>query len=116
VQPARLRSRVRKNGLELSDSLFSTGSRINTEFSLGAPGENGFELSSTGSKTSTEIAVTDFLHVRREESLGDDWESELNQRAKEISLMRELGLSTDSTSLSPGDVTDDEDIAVEPAE
>ena len=30
--------------------------------------------------------------------------------------MRELGLSTDSTSLSPGDVTDDEDIAVEQAE
>ena len=48
--------------------------------------------------------------------MGDDWESVLNQRAKEISLMRELGLSTDSTSLSPGDVTDDEDIAVDPAE
>ncbi len=47
---------------------------------------------------------------------GRDWEAELKQRAKEISLMRELGLSTDSTSLSPGDVTDDEDIAVEPAE
>lgn len=61
----------------------------------GAPGENGFELSSTGSRTSTEIAVTDFLHVRREERLGGDWETELNQRAKEISLMRVLGLSTD---------------------
>ena len=69
-----------------------------------------------GSRTSTEIAVTGFLRVGREESLGGNWESELNQRAKEISLMRELGLSTDSTSLSPGDVTDDEDIAVEPAE
>ena len=68
------------------------------------------------SQTSTEIAVTDFLHARREESLGGDWETELNQRAKEISLMREQGLSADSTSLSPGDVTDDEDIAVEPAE
>ena len=57
MQPSRLRLRVRKIGLELSDSLFLTGSRINTEFSLGAPGENGFELSTTGSKTSTEIAV-----------------------------------------------------------
>ena len=46
---------------------------------------------------------------------GRDWEAELKQRAKEISLMRELGLSTDSTSLSPGEVTDDEDIAVEQA-
>ena len=47
---------------------------------------------------------------------GRDWEAELKQRAKEISLMRELGLSTDSTSLSPGEVTDDEDIAVEQAQ
>jgi capsid protein len=47
---------------------------------------------------------------------GRDWEAELKQRAKEISLMHELGLSTDSTSLSPGEVTDDEDIAVEQAE
>jgi hypothetical protein len=43
---------------------------------------------------------------------GRDWEAELKQRAKEVSLMRELGLSIDSTSLSPGEVTDDEDIAV----
>jgi hypothetical protein len=50
VQPSRLRLRVRKIGLELSDSLFSTGSRINTEFSLGAPGENGFELSAKANK------------------------------------------------------------------
>ncbi len=28
---------------------------------------------------------------------GRDWEAELKQRAKEISLMRELGLSADST-------------------
>jgi hypothetical protein len=34
VQPSRLRPRVRKIGLELSDSLISTGARINTEFSL----------------------------------------------------------------------------------
>jgi lambda family phage portal protein len=47
---------------------------------------------------------------------GRDWEAELRQRAKEIALMRELGLSTDSTSLSSGEVTDDEDIAVEQAE
>jgi hypothetical protein len=39
-----MRLKVRKNGFELSDSLFLTGSRINTEFSLGAPGENDFEL------------------------------------------------------------------------
>lgn len=40
---------------------------------------------------------------------GRDWEAELKQRAKELSLMRKLGLASDSSSLSPGDVTDDED-------
>ncbi len=50
MQPSRLRPRVRKIGLELSDSLISTGARINTEFSLGAPGENGFELSAKANK------------------------------------------------------------------
>jgi len=34
---------VTKPSIELSDSLFSTGSGINTEFPLGAKGENGFE-------------------------------------------------------------------------
>ena len=32
-----------KPSIELSDSLFSTGSGINTAFPLGAKGENGFE-------------------------------------------------------------------------
>jgi hypothetical protein len=41
VQPSRLRLRVRKIGLELSDSLFSMGSRINTEFSLGPQVKTG---------------------------------------------------------------------------
>jgi hypothetical protein len=36
-----LRLRVRKIGLELSDSLFLTGSRINTEFSLGPQVKTG---------------------------------------------------------------------------
>ncbi len=40
---------------------------------------------------------------------GRDWEAELKQRAKEITLMRELGLVIDTTSRSSGDVTDDED-------
>jgi hypothetical protein len=34
---------VTKPSIELSDSLFSTGSGINTAFPLGAKGENGFE-------------------------------------------------------------------------
>jgi len=33
---------VAKPSIELSDSLFSTGSEINTAFPLGAKGENGF--------------------------------------------------------------------------
>jgi hypothetical protein len=41
VQPSRLHLRVRKNGFELSDSLFSTGSRISTEFSIGPPVQTG---------------------------------------------------------------------------
>ncbi len=36
---------------------------------------------------------------------GRDWEAELNQRAKEVALMRQLGLSLDTTSLSPGEPT-----------
>ena len=44
---------------------------------------------------------------------GRDWEAELKQRAKEVSLMRELGLSIDSTSQTPEEETDDEDTAVE---
>jgi len=36
--------------------------------------------------------------------------------AKEVSLMRELGRSIASTSLSPGDVTDGEDNPVKQAE
>jgi len=40
---------------------------------------------------------------------GRDWEAELKQRAKEISLMRELGLSIDSTSNSLGDVANVKD-------
>ncbi len=47
---------------------------------------------------------------------GRDWEAELNQRAKEIALMRQLGLSLDITSLSPGEPTDDQDAAVEQAQ
>ncbi len=46
---------------------------------------------------------------------GRDWEAELNQRAKEIALMRQLGLSLDTTSLTPGEPTDDQDAAVEQA-
>ena len=41
MKPSRLRLRVRKIGLELSDSLFLTGSRINTEFSLGPQVKTG---------------------------------------------------------------------------
>ena len=47
---------------------------------------------------------------------GRDWEAELKQRAKEVSLMRELGLSIDSTSTAPGEVTDAEDITVQQAQ
>jgi hypothetical protein len=36
-----MRLKVRKNGFELSDSLFLTGSRINTEFLLGAQVKTG---------------------------------------------------------------------------
>jgi lambda family phage portal protein len=39
---------------------------------------------------------------------GRDWEAELKQRAKELALMRELGLTHDSTSLSLQEVTDDD--------
>ena len=41
---------------------------------------------------------------------GRDWEAELKQRAKEIALMRELGLSTDSEtdSLPDTEVTEDD--------
>ncbi|MGN6135555.1 MAG: phage portal protein [Aureliella sp.] len=47
---------------------------------------------------------------------GRDWEAELKQRAKELSLMRELGLASDSSSFSPGDVTDDEEELAQPAD
>ena len=116
VQPSRMRLKVRRNGFELSDSLFLTGSRINTEFSLGAPGENGFELSSTGSRTSTEIAVTDFLRVRREERLGEIGRQNLIGARKRSRSCVSWDSRPIVASLSPGDVTDDEDIAVAPAE
>ncbi|MCP4892377.1 MAG: phage portal protein, partial [Actinomycetales bacterium] len=43
---------------------------------------------------------------------GRDWEAELKQRAKELALMRELGLPADSDAHSSTDteVTDDEDV------
>ena len=43
---------------------------------------------------------------------GRDWEAELKQRAKELALMRELGLPADSETHSSTDteVTDDEDV------
>lgn len=47
---------------------------------------------------------------------GRDWEAELKQRAKELSLMRELGLTSDSSSFSPGDVTDDQEKLAQPAD
>jgi lambda family phage portal protein len=47
---------------------------------------------------------------------GRDWEAELKQRAKEISLMRELGLSIESTSPTPGKVTNVKDTSIEQAQ
>jgi lambda family phage portal protein len=49
---------------------------------------------------------------------GLDWESELRQRAREVALMRELGLndSQASPSASADDVTEDEDAVAEAAQ
>jgi hypothetical protein len=48
---------VTKPSIELSDSLFSTGSGINTAFPLGAKGENGFEKLAEASPPSPEFRV-----------------------------------------------------------
>lgn len=42
---------------------------------------------------------------------GRDWEAELKQRAKELALMRELGLPADSENVSPSDTEVTEDNA-----
>jgi len=48
---------------------------------------------------------------------GLDWESELRQRAREIALMRELGLSTEQaqSNASTDEETEDEDAVAEAA-
>jgi capsid protein len=40
---------------------------------------------------------------------GLDWETQLRQRAKELALMAELGLSVPAAALTSDDETDDED-------
>jgi len=84
VQPSRLRLRVRKNGLELSDSLFSMGSRINTEFSLGAQVKTGSNCVARG-----QLQILAMLLV-----CSDDTTSRANLPRGSLLFTREADMST----------------------